>query len=117
MPRSLKRSGLIWQAALVAGLAVVAILAAHNVAANLDRAGISLSFDILNSRAGFDISESLIPVSSDSTYGAVFLAGIVNTIVLSLTCIAGATVIGVIMGVLRTSGHFLGRRSQQSMSS
>ncbi len=110
MLKSLTKPSTLWQLGFLAITVLLVILAVQNVEANLARAGIAVSFGFLESQAGFDISESLIDVSSESSYWEVFLAGILNTIVLSLICIAGATIIGLVMGVLRTSGHYLGVR-------
>lgn len=110
MLKSLTKPSTLWQLGFLAITVLLVLLAVQNVEANLARAGIAVSFGFLESQAGFDISESLIDVSSESSYWEVFLAGILNTIVLSLICIAGATIIGVVMGVLRTSGHYLGVR-------
>lgn len=108
MRSSILKPSWLWQAGFLLLLAVLVIFAVRNVEANLADAGISLSFGFLSSQAGFDINESLIQVSSSSSYGRMFLAGVLNTLLLSLVCIMGATLVGVIMGILRTSGHYLG---------
>ncbi|SHN04260.1 amino acid ABC transporter permease [Roseibium suaedae] len=110
MPRRITKAAVFWQAGFILLLVFALVLAVRNIDANLARAGISVSFDFLSSHAGFDINESLIPVSSESSYGEVLFAGAINTVVLSLICILGATFIGVVMGVLRTSNHYLGVR-------
>jgi general L-amino acid transport system permease protein len=110
MRNQLIKAKVLWQAGFLALVVYGLFVAVQNVEANLARAGISVSFGFLDSQAGFDINESLIPVSSASSYARVLLAGVINTITLSLVCIAGATLIGVLMGVLRTSGHYLGTR-------
>lgn len=38
----------------------------------------------------------------------ILMAGVINTLFLAVACIVGASLIGVLMGVLRTSGHYLG---------
>ncbi len=106
----LPRSQFFWQLLVVGILVWLGYVLASNIEANLAKSNIVLSFDFLSGQAGFDISESLVPVSSTSSYGSVILAGVLNTLTLALCCIIGATVIGVLMGILRTSGHYLGER-------
>jgi len=106
----LPRSQFLWQLLVVGILVWLGYVLASNIEANLAKSNIVLSFDFLSGQAGFDISESLVPVSSTSSYGNVILAGVLNTLTLALCCIIGATVIGVLMGILRTSGHYLGER-------
>jgi general L-amino acid transport system permease protein len=106
----LPRSQFFWQLLVVGILVWLGYVLASNIEANLAKSNIVLSFDFLSGQAGFDISESLLPVSSTSSYGSVILAGVLNTLTLALCCIIGATVIGVLMGILRTSDHYLGER-------
>ncbi|WP_321340337.1 ABC transporter permease subunit [Breoghania sp.] len=110
MVRKLTKASVFWQAAFLLLLVGGGVAAVQNIEANLARSGISVSFGFLGSQAGFDINESAIAVSSTSSYARVLLAGMINTLILSLVCIAGATAIGVIMGVLRASNHYLGVR-------
>ena len=98
----------LWQLGFVVLLIAAMALLAANVKSNLADAGISVSFGFLQQQAGFAINESLIEVSSSSSYARVLLAGVVNTLFLSAACIIGASIIGILMGVLRTSGHYLG---------
>lgn len=104
------RSQFFWQAVVVGTLVWLGYVLASNIEANLAKSNIKLSFDFLSGQAGFDISESLLAVSSESSYASVILAGVINTITLAICCIIGATVIGVLMGILRSSGHYLGER-------
>lgn len=106
----LRRSQFFWQAAVVGLLVWLGYVLASNVEANLAKSNIVLSFDFLSSQAGFDISESLLTVSSTSSYGRVILAGVLNTLILAVCCCLGATVIGLLVGILRSSGHYLGER-------
>jgi general L-amino acid transport system permease protein len=101
-------SAVIWQVAIILFLLVIAYFFVQNVQANLHTAGINPSFSFLSANAGFDISESIISVSSSDSYARVLFAGFLNTLILSIVCILGATLIGVIVGILRTSSHWLG---------
>ncbi|TPW29397.1 amino acid ABC transporter permease [Martelella alba] len=78
-----------------------------NTVANLNRAGIASGFGFLGNRAGFDISQSLIPYNNDMTYGRAFVVGLINTIAVSITAIITATIVGFIVGVGRLSRNWL----------
>ncbi len=60
--------------------------------------------------AGFDVNESLIAYSAADSYGRILLVGFLNTLELSILCIVGATVIGVVMKIIRASNNWLGSR-------
>ncbi len=78
-----------------------------NTLRNLSAMGKTLSFDFLFRRAGYDIPQQLIPYNSDDTHLRATMIGLLNTLLVSvLGCIA-ATVLGVIVGVLRLSSNWL----------
>ncbi|MCC9620582.1 ABC transporter permease subunit [Thalassospira sp. MA62] len=104
------RSQFFWQAVIVGLVVWLGYALVDNVETNLAKSNIALSFDFLAGQAGFDISESLIDVSSNSSYGAVILAGVINTLTLAICCIIGATIMGLVIGILRSSGHYLAER-------
>ncbi|HSD35559.1 MAG TPA: amino acid ABC transporter permease, partial [Alphaproteobacteria bacterium] len=79
----------------------------YNTAENLQRRGIASGFGFLGNTAGFDISFSLIPYKATDTYGRVLVVGILNTLFVSAIGIVGATVLGVIVGILRLSRNWL----------
>jgi general L-amino acid transport system permease protein len=81
-----------------------------NTVENLRRSNISTGFDFLRRRAGFDISTSLVPYSSDSTYGDAIIIGFLNTIVVAVTGIITATILGFVIGVARLSRNWLLRK-------
>lgn len=80
---------------------------ANNVATNLARSNTASGYGFLNSRAGFDIGDTLIAYSSDSTYGRALVVGFLNTLVVAITGIITATIIGFIVGVGRLSNNWL----------
>ena len=57
--------------------------------------------------AGFDISQTLIPYTTRSTYGRAFWVGLLNTLLVSILGIIFATVIGFVIGVLQLSKNAL----------
>ncbi len=67
----------------------------------------TFDFGFLWNRAGYDINQTLIPYTNDSTHFRALLVGLVNTLVVAfLGCIL-ATILGVIIGVLRLSKNWL----------
>lgn len=82
----------------------------HNVIENLQRLHIASGFGFLRGRAGFDISDTPIAYTSDSTYGRAILVGLVNTIIVAIAGIITATIIGFVIGVGRLSHNWLIRK-------
>lgn len=78
-----------------------------NAATNLASLGISPSFDFLWNRAGYPVSMSLIDYSADSTHGRAALVGLLNTLFISVLGCVTATILGVIVGVLRLSKNWV----------
>ncbi len=102
-----KTRGLIFQVALLVGVAALFLEIALNTAANLKAQNIATGFGFLDKPAGFDISQSLIPYSSTSTYGAVFWVGLTNTLLVAVLGVVLATILGFIIGLARLSANWL----------
>jgi general L-amino acid transport system permease protein len=81
-----------------------------NTIDNLRRSNIPVGFSFLRSRAGFDISDTLIAYSSDSTYRRAIVVGLLNTVLVAITGIITATLLGFIIGVGRLSRNWLLRK-------
>ncbi|MFC3072709.1 amino acid ABC transporter permease [Shinella pollutisoli] len=79
----------------------------HNAAQNLARANMTAGFGFLNSRAGFDIAQSLIAYTSDSTYMRALQVGLINTLVVAAAGIVTATIVGLLIGTGRLSHNWL----------
>lgn len=79
----------------------------ENTTANLARQGIASGFGFLGNRAGFDVSLSYIPFSSDSSYLTAFWVAVLNTLVLSALGIVLATFLGFGLGLARVSRNWL----------
>ncbi len=79
----------------------------HNVVQNLARANMTAGFGFLNSRAGFDIGQTLIAYSSDSTYFRALQVGLINTLVVAAAGVVTATIVGLLVGVGRLSHNWL----------
>jgi general L-amino acid transport system permease protein len=109
--RDPKLRAVAYQVALCAVLGVLAYAAARNAADNLARANITSGFGFWNTIAGFDISQTLIEYSAQSsTYGRAFWVGLTNTLLVAGLGIIFATVLGTIIGIARLSRNFLVQR-------
>lgn len=94
--------------ALVLGILIgVAVYALYNISHNLNKAGITTGFAFLHHPAGFDISQTLIPYSSRSTYIDAFVVGLLNTLLVSFLGIVCSTFLGFFLGVIRLSPNWL----------
>jgi general L-amino acid transport system permease protein len=74
---------------------------------NMAEARLSVGLDWLRARAGFDISQSVIPYSPSDTYAMAFFAGLLNTLLVSSVGIVLATLLGIVVGVARLSNNWL----------
>jgi len=79
---------------------------ANNTVTNLHERGIASGFAFLNQRAGFDMV-TFLNVTAESTYGYMILAGLLDTIVVSVLSIIIATILGLIVGMARLSTNWL----------
>ena len=96
-----------FQLLLCAVIVWLAYSAVTNAAENLARARIATGFGFWNSTAGFDISQHLIPYTTQSTYGRAFWVGLLNTLLVSFLGVILATIIGFTIGVLQLSKNVL----------
>jgi general L-amino acid transport system permease protein len=79
-----------------------------NMFENIESRGITTGFGFLENRAGFGISQTLIPYDDgSSTFLDVFIIGILNTLLVSILGIIFASTIGLLLGVARLSSNFL----------
>ncbi|MCO5149884.1 MULTISPECIES: amino acid ABC transporter permease [unclassified Shinella] len=79
----------------------------NNVVQNLARANMTAGFGFLNSRAGFDLAQTLIAYSSDLTYFRALQVGLINTLVVAVAGIVTATIVGLLVGIGRLSHNWL----------
>jgi general L-amino acid transport system permease protein len=82
-----------------------------NTQANLERQNQNFGYDFFGKASGFDLSTSLIPFTSTSTYGRAIVAGFLNTLMISVLGIFFATILGSIIGVMRLSKNWLVSRA------
>jgi len=78
-----------------------------NAAQNLADLGKPLGFDFLWEPSGYDINQRLIEYSSTSTHARAALVGVLNTLLVAVLGCTLATIIGVLVGVLRLSKNWL----------
>ncbi len=71
------------------------------------RSGKEFNFGFLWQRAGYDIGQQLIPYSNDSNHFRALLVGLMNTLVVAILGCIFATILGIIIGVLRLSKNWL----------
>ncbi len=79
----------------------------NNTVQNLAARGKEFNFTFLWQRAGYDIGQQLIPYTNDSTHFRALLVGLINTLVVAFFGCILATILGVVVGVLRLSKNWL----------
>ena len=79
----------------------------ENTIHNLALKDKDFDFGFLFTRAGYDINQTLVQYTNDSTHGRALVVGLLNTLFLAGLCCVLATVIGVIAGILRLSKNWL----------
>ncbi|GHC68515.1 amino acid ABC transporter permease [Limoniibacter endophyticus] len=100
----------IVQAVVLIALILFIYWVVGNTMDNLRRANIASGFAFLNGRAGFDVSQSFVPYSSNSTYWDALKVGFLNTLLVAIMGIVTATILGFIVGIARLSKNWLIRK-------
>ncbi len=102
-----KVRGMLFQLLTVIGLVAFLWYIGSNTMHNIEQRGIQTGFDFLNGTAGFGITESPIKFSESDTHARVFLVGLLNTFIISIIGIIFATILGLIIGILRLSKNYI----------
>jgi general L-amino acid transport system permease protein len=105
-----KVRGLVFQTVMLVALVVFVWWIIGNTAENLKRSNIASGFGFLNGRAGFDLAQTPILFTSDSTYGRALVVGLLNTVIIAVLGIATAVALGFMIGVGRLSHNWLVRK-------
>ena len=105
-----KIRGIFYQVVVFIAFVIFVWWIVDNTIENLQRAKIASGFGFLKGRAGFDISQSLIAYSSDSTFSRALLVGFLNTILVAVAGIITASIIGFLVGIGRLSRNWLIRK-------
>ncbi len=104
--RDIRVLRVLFQILFLLGVILLAGLLYANMLRGLEKLGLTLNLSFLNQEAGFGISEGIAYDPSES-YGKAFWVGVVNTLRVSVIGIVCATVLGLIVGVLRLSSNWL----------
>ncbi len=96
-----------YQAVLCGVIGFLVWSAVTNAIENLRRAKIASGFEFWDYTSGFDISQTLIDYSSQSTYGRAFWVGLLNTLLVAGLGVVLATILGFIVGIARLSKNWL----------
>jgi general L-amino acid transport system permease protein len=99
--------GVAYQLLTLLALVGFVLWVVDNTIRNLRRANIQSGFDFWDDRSGFDISQALIPYSTESTYADAFLVGLLNTLLVAVIGIIFASILGFMVGIARLSGNWL----------
>jgi general L-amino acid transport system permease protein len=105
--RNEKVRGVLYQVIVVIAFGAAAYFIAQNTAHNIEIRGIKTGFDFLDTTAGFDITESPIPFTPQSTHWDVFKVGLLNTLIIAFAGIVLSSLLGLIIGVARLSPNWL----------
>ncbi|PRD43119.1 amino acid ABC transporter permease [Phyllobacterium phragmitis] len=76
-----------------------------NTVGNLASRGIKVGPEFLFRPANFPISESILPYNPSDPFWWAYVVGLGNTVFISVLAIAFATVLGLVVGLARRSGH------------
>ena len=91
------------------GLLLMLSFFATNASVNLTKTSTTLDFDFIWSQASFELGEGVTGFAAGDTVLAALYAGIANTIMVSLASIVVATVLGIVVGILRISTNPMAR--------
>ncbi len=105
--RNQKVRGFLFQLLTVIGLVAFLWYIGSNTMHNIEQRGINTGFEFLGNTAGFGIYETPISFKETDTHARVFLVGLSNTFIISIVGIIFATLLGLIVGVLRLSDNWL----------
>ncbi|PWR02010.1 amino acid ABC transporter permease [Meridianimarinicoccus roseus] len=94
---------------IIAFMAIVLLFGwmAWNATQNLAALGQNISYGFLGEQAGYDINQKLIPYASTDTHLRAAVVGILNTLLVAFLGCVTATIIGVVVGILRLSKNWL----------
>ncbi|WP_265975302.1 amino acid ABC transporter permease [Brucella intermedia] len=99
--------GYIYQLLTLAVVVLLLWYVWNNIVHNLARTNMSVGFEFLHGRAGFEIAQSLIAYTSDSSYRQALYVGLTNTLIVATAGIVTATILGVLLGVGRLSHNWI----------
>lgn len=86
-------------------VATIVLTFAFTAKNNLEAQGMTSGFDFLERATGWKINFTLLEYSTSSPYWKAILIGVLNSLFLGAIALPLATLIGVTIGVMRTSGN------------
>ena len=102
---------ILFQALAVIVIFYFAYQAFDNMMLNIESRGIRSGFGFLNNESGFAVNDSFfLEYSPASSNLQAFYVGIVNTLIVAITGIFFASLIGLIVGIARLSSNYLIRK-------
>jgi general L-amino acid transport system permease protein len=109
MVRRPSRRARIGQWLVLLGLAAAAWYLVSNAADNIGRRNVPFGFGFLANTANFDIPFHLIAFAPSDTYARALLVCVLNTLLVSAMGIVTATLLGLLVGIMRLSTNWLVR--------
>src|SRR5882757_7392927 len=109
MVRRPSRRAYIGQWVFLAVVIAIGGLMISELGSNLARRNLHFGFGFLVNQAGFDIPFHLISWSIFDTYGRVLLVSLLNTILVTAMGVVAATLLGMVVGIMRLSVNWLVR--------
>lgn len=108
--RNVKTIGIMAQVIFGVLVAIAIYWLYSNVTTALSRSNLPADFSFLRNRAGIPIAESPISYTPDDPYWRALLIGILNTLKVSLIGVVLASLLGVLIGVMRLSQNWMLRQ-------
>ncbi|MFK7853562.1 MAG: ABC transporter permease subunit [Granulosicoccus sp.] len=105
--RNRKAREIVFQAFVLSAVAVVIVAMVMNTRASLEAQSLTTGYGFLGRSTGWDFSFSVLPYSISDPYSKTILIGILNTLLLGFLGIFLATIVGIIVGLIRTSKNTL----------
>src|SRR5882757_11259067 len=109
MVRRPSRRAYIGQWVFLAVVIAIGGLMISELGSNLARRNLHFGFGFLVNQAGFDIPFHLISWSIFDTYGRVLLVSLLNTLLVSAMGVVAASLLGLLVGIMRLSVNWLVR--------
>lgn len=108
--RNVKIIGFLAQVIFVVVLVIGLGILYNNVTTALKVANLPADFGFLDNRAGIPIQETPIPYDTSDPYWRALLIGLLNTLKVALVGVVLASLLGILVGVMRLSSNWLVRQ-------
>lgn len=95
----------VLQAGFVAALAALVVSAILIARANLATQGMSAGFGFLTKATAWEMNFALLPTQPDDSYAWYLLMGLLNTMFMGVVGLTGATLIGLVVGMVRSGAN------------